>query len=435
MLPCCLRAAAFAFCLSGLLAAQSESSYSPNERIQRIRDLAKKDPQAIPALADYLSDPNRDIRIEAVKAIVKLDTDRSLEPLARATHDKDSEVEIRATDGLVNYYIPGYVAKGGLSGSLTRGVRQVKTFFSSRNDQAIDPDVVARPEVAQALADEVNAATGTDARANAARAAGILRDRAAVSALIQALHSKDNETLFESLVALQKIDDPAAGPGVVFLTHDLDDRIQATALDTVGLLHDVDAAEDVRSALTHARNMRVQRAALQALAMFALPDDRTTFQNYAKGNSSDLRAPALEGLGRLRDPSDTPILNDAYNEKDADWRVHLAAAFALADEGKVDTSEFSPLPYLVENLDVKGRSNIAQAYLVELARRGEVRKALFPLIAQATRDQKIALCAIFGESRGEDVVPPLQSLSKDIDPGVSMAAARALRIVQTRKLP
>jgi HEAT repeat protein len=434
MLLDCFRAAACALSLAAVLVAQSEDGYNPNQRIQRIRELAKRDSQAVPALAEYLGDPNRDIRIEAVKAIVKLDTERSLGPLAKATHDTDSEVQIRATDGLINYYVPGYVAKGGLTGSLTRGVRQVKGFFSSRNDQIIDPDVTIRPEVAQALADEIGAAAGSDARANAALAAGILRDRAAVPALVQALHSKDNQTLFESLVALQKIHDPAAVPGILFLTHDLDDRIQATALETVGVLHGETAAPDVRSALSHARNDRVRRAALEALAMLAVSADRATFQSYLKDNDPELRASALEGLGRIRDPEDTPALDEAYNEKDADWRVHLAAAFALVDEGKVDASEFSPLPYLVENLDAKGRSGVAQPYLSELARREEVRRALFPLVAQATRDQKIALCAVFSASQNEDVIPVLKTLSRDIDPAVSLAAARGLRILEARKL-
>jgi HEAT repeat protein len=429
-----IRALACVVSFAAATLAQNENAYNPNQRIQRIRELAKKDPQAITALADYLADPNRDIRIEAVKAIVKLDTEHSLAPLAQAVHDSDSEVQIRATDGLVNYYVPGYVVKGGLTGYLTRGMRQVKTFFASRNDLVVDPDVAIRPDVAQALADEINNAAGPDARANAARAAGILRDKAALPALLQALHSKDNQTLFEDLVTLQKIHAPEAGPGVLFLTHDLDDRIQSTALETVGVLHYLDGADDVRSALARARNGRVQHAALEALAMLAIPSDRATFQAYAKNGDPDLRAPALEGLGRIRDPEDTPVLDQAFNEKDADWRVHLAAAFALVDEGKVDSSEFSPLAYLVENLDVKGRSGVAQAYLGELAKRDDVRKALFPLVAQATRDQKIALCGVFSASQNDDVIPVLNTLSKDIDPAVSMAAARGLRILQARKL-
>ena len=435
MLRYSIRAGLCALCAAAVLAAQNEQGYNTNQRIQRIRELAKRDSNAIPALGGYLKDPERDIRVEAVKAIVKLDGERSLEPLAQATHDQDSEVEIRATDGIVNCYLPGYVVKGGLTGPLTRGIRQVKTFFSSRNDQVIDPDVAIRPEVAQALADEIGAAANVDARANAARAAGILRDRTAVQALIQALHSKDNETLFEGLVALQKIEDGSAAAGVLFLTHDLDDRIQAAALETVGVLHAREGAADVRSALSHARNDRVRRAALEALAMLAIAEDRSIFQHYASDQDVDLRAAALEGLGRLREPADTPALDEAYNEKDADWKVHLAAAFALVDEGKLGTEEFSPLRYLVEALDVTARAHTAQPYLAELAKRQEVRRALIPLVANATRDQKVALCAVFSTTHSDDVIPVLNTLAKDIDPEVSMAAARGLRIVQARRTP
>ena len=199
------------------LLGQGEDNYNPNQRILRIRELAKKDPQVIPSLAQFLSDSNRDIRVEAVKAIVKLGTQASLDPLAQATHDNDPEVQIRATDGIVNFYVPGYVAKGALSGPLTRGVRQVRAYFSSRNDQIIDPDIAVRPGISQALGDEVRGGASPEARENAARAAGILHAEPAVPALEEALRSKNTDLILESLVALQKIKDPSAGPSVSFL--------------------------------------------------------------------------------------------------------------------------------------------------------------------------------------------------------------------------
>lgn len=422
-----------AFLLGRNLLAQNEDKFNINQRISRIRDLGKRDNTAIPALSQYLSDPDRDIRAEAVKAIVKIGTEASLAPLVTATHDSDPEIEIRATDGIINYYLPGYVVKGGLTSSLSRGVRQVKSYFASRNDQVIDPDIAIRPDVAQAIAAEITGGASTDARSNAARAAGILRDQAAVPALEQVLHAKDSQLIFESLVALQKIHDLSAGPAAASATHDLDDRVQATALETVGVLHSLTSASDVRSALANARNIRIRRAALEALAMLAIPGDRPVFLQYLGDQDAAVRAAALEGLGRIREPADTPAIQAAYNEKDADWRVHLAAAFALVDEGKVDTSDFSPLPYLLENLDVKGHSQVASSYLTELARRDDVRTALFPLVAQATKDQKIALCWIFAGTRSEDVIPVLTTLAKDIDPDVAFAASKALRITQSRQ--
>src|SRR5579875_163455 len=245
-----------------LLQAQSEDQFTPNQRIMRIRDLAKRGETAIPALAAYLSDHDRDIRVEAVKAIVKIGTEASLTPLVQATHDNDSEIQIRATDGLVNYYVPGYVAKGALTGPLTRGVRQVKSFFSARNDQVIDPDVHVRPDILDALADEIRGGASVDARSNAARAAGILRDRRAVPALEQVLHAQDSQLIFESLVALQKIRDPSAGPSLSSPSHDLDPRIQITALQTIGILKSLSWAHDVRRELANARDIKVRRAAL-----------------------------------------------------------------------------------------------------------------------------------------------------------------------------
>ncbi|MBV9406846.1 MAG: HEAT repeat domain-containing protein, partial [Acidobacteriaceae bacterium] len=298
MLCCAFRVAAFAAVCSFLALGQNEESFTANQRILRIRELGKKDARAIPALTQYLTDSNRDIRVEAVKAIVKIGTEASLTPLVTAMHDNDSEVQIRATDGLTNYYVPGYVVKGGLTGSLTRGVRQVKAFFSSRNAQVIDPDVRIRPDVADALALQVRSGAGSDARANAARAAGILRDDAAVPALGESLHARDSEVIFESLVALEKIHDPAGCNSLSSPAHDLDDRIQATALEAIGMLHCLTCAPDVRSDLTDARNMRIRRAALEAMAMLAIPGDRQVFQKYVGDQDADLRASALEGLGR-----------------------------------------------------------------------------------------------------------------------------------------
>ena len=415
-----------------LLLGQSEDGFSPKQRIARIRDLGKRGADAIPALAEYLSDRDRDIRAEAVRAIVKIDGEASLTPLIKATRDNDAEVQIRATDGLVNFYLPGYVAKG-LTGPLTRGLRQAKSVFSARNDQVIDPSVTVRPDVGEAIAVEISGGASIDARTNAARAAGILRLRTAVPSLVSSLRARDSPLIFESLVAIQKIKDPSAGPGVSPVATDLDERIQITALETIGVLHSVESAPNVRSALNSARSLKVRRAALEALASLGIASDRPTFQQYAEDKDSELRASALEGLGRIREPEDYPLIERAYNEGDADWKIHLAAAFALVGQGKVDTNQFSPLPYLVENLAMKSRSSIASAYLAELVRRDDVRKALATLIPQASRDQKLALCSVLGESGSEDVVPVLNTLLRDIDPDVSMAASKALKTLQARR--
>lgn len=412
---------------------QNASDFTPKERIQRIRQLGKSNAQALPALAQALNDPDRNVRVEAVKAIVKIGTEASLDPLIKATEDKDAEVEIRATDGLVNFYLPGYVLRGGLTGPFTHGVRQVKSFFSSRNDQVIGPGITVRPDVADAIGNEIRHATDIDARSNAALAAGILRAKPAVPALLEGVRSKDSELIFECLVALQKIKDPAAGPRISFLANDLDARVQITALQTIAMLHSTQSAPEVRTALASAPNDKIRRVALATLATLAQPDDAAIFKRYLNSNDARLRTSALEGLGRLRDPQDYPAFERAYNEQNAGPAVHLAAAFALVNEGNVSIAEFSPLQYLLDNLNNQELGGTAQDYMTELCRHEAVRKAVLPLLTGATKDQKVRLCAALGASGSEDVVPALTKLSHDIDPDVSLAASKALQTEQTRK--
>ena len=131
-----------------------------------------------------------DVRREAVKAIVDIGTQRSLDPLIKATGDNDPEIQIRATDGLVNFYVPGYV-KTGLTASLRRVGSSIKGKFTDTNDLVIDPYIQPRPEVIAALGRVASGGASLEARANAARAVGILRGRQALPDLEQALRSKD----------------------------------------------------------------------------------------------------------------------------------------------------------------------------------------------------------------------------------------------------
>lgn len=417
------------------LLGQSEERYTVNERILRIRELGKKNAAVLPILAQYLSEPSSDIRLEAVKSIVRIGTDASLEPLMQATRDKNEDVQIRAIDGLVNFYVPGYVARSGLTGSMTRGARQVKSLFSTRNDQVIDPSITIRPEIAAALTDVLQHGAGLSARANAALACGILRNKAAVPALVQALHSKDDDTIFESLVALQKIQDLSAGPGVSFVAGDLDERVQTTALETIAVLRSSSSAPEVRSALSRARNNRVRRAALKALAVVGTPADRATFRKYTDDRDVELRSAALEGLGRIREPEDFPTLQQAFDQGEIDWRIHLAAAFAMVKQGKLDTSEFSPLAYILESLGNKGRSDTAVAYLAELLADDKVLTAFSGITREMDKTQKIGFCSALGAVRTPQAIDTLHTLAKDIDPDVVAAASKALRTAQTRQLP
>src|SRR5207302_9080304 len=107
--------------------------------------------------------------------------------------------------------------------SIRRVGTSVKGKFSDVNDQVIDAYVQVRPEVITALGKLARGGASMESRANAARAVGILRGTAAGPDLLEAIRSKDDAVLYESLIAFQKIHDQSIAPKIRYLLHDQDE--------------------------------------------------------------------------------------------------------------------------------------------------------------------------------------------------------------------
>ena len=401
--------------------AVSAAAQTPKE----VRATAKQGVNALPQLAQYLKNPDIKVRDEAVKSIVDIGTGKSIDPLIEATRDNDENVQIRAVDGLVNFYLPGYVAIGVVS-NIKRAGTNIKARFVDRNDQVIDPYVIVRPDVIQAIGAVVRGGAGMESRADAARAIGILRGRPAEPDLYAALRSKDSDLLLESILALQKMGDPAAGPHVQYLVRDLDERVQIAAIDTSGLLRNQAASPDLRGVLKDTTKPRVRRAALTSLAMLGDPADRALFTRYLTDQDEGLRAAAAEGLGRIHDPADTKTLQQTWREE-IRRNAQISLAFALVMEGQTQFNDGSPLRFLVQSLDLPGPRGQAAPLLLEAARDTAVRLQLYAPLEQGTKDEKIALAGILAADGDKATEPHLEKTSRDGDPQVAEAGLRALR--------
>ena len=282
----------------------------------------------------------------------------------------------------------------------------------------------------QGLGRLVRSGSSVESRANAARAVGILRGRAAVPDLLDALNST-GRVMYESLVALQKIRDPASGPKLAFLVRDLQDEVQIAAIQAVGVLRTREAAPDLREVLRHPRNQRAKREALEALAMIADPADYQVFIQNMGDKDDALRAAGAEGLARLKNPMDLAFLEKAFDAERA-TNARLSIAFALAALGKKEVSELSPLAYLVDHLDSKSYRGVAIAFLTELLRDPSTRQAVYPLLSSATRDEKTGLSIVLAQSGDKDSQSYLESLQNDRDPQVAEEGVRSLRTLRAR---
>jgi HEAT repeat protein len=399
-------------------------------RPKDVREMAKAGSSAIPQLQELLKNPDSGVRIEAVRQITEIGTAASVDALILAAHDNDPEVQIHATDGLVNFYLPGYV-KTGIGASVRRVGSSIKGRFTDTNDQVIDPYVTVRPEVIDALGKLASGGGNMDARANAARALGILRGRKAIPDLVEALHSKNSNVIYESLVALQKMREESVGPRVTFLLHDLDQRVQIAAIETTGLLRTTDAVPDLADALKRARDAKVKHAALTAIAMLPSEKSRDLYAQYLHDKDDAMRAAAAEGYARLRNPADLPLLEKAWQDE-GKTPPRLSLAFAQVMLGKAEIAEFSPLRYLIDTLNSASYKGESFPFLVELARDAQIRKALYGSLDTGTKDEKIGLAGVLARSGDQESIPHLQKLSHDPDTDVAQEGLRALRTLQTR---
>jgi len=270
-----------------------------------------------------------------------------------------------------------------------------------------------------------------DSRANAARAVGILRGQAAIPDLLEAMKTKNDAILYESLIAIQKIRDRSAGPSIRYLLRDLDERVQIAALETTGILQNKEALPDLVNALNRAHTPKVRRAALSAIAMIPDESSRTLFIRYLSDKDDALRGAAAEGFARLKSVADRPVIQKAYDEE-GKASPRLSMAFALVSLGAVEVSEFSPLQLLVNTLNSKARQGEALGLLIELARDSKIRTALYPMLVTGTKDEKIYLARVLAACGDAESVASLEKVSRDLDAEVAQEGLRALKSLRAR---
>ncbi len=400
------------------------------QSVKDVRKVAKQGPNALPELQRFLLNPDVKVRLEAVRSIIDIGGPRTVDPLIEAARDNDSQVQILAVNGLVNFYVPGYVRTG-----MTAPIRQfgsdIRSRFSDPDDLTIDPYLTVRPEVVQTVGRLARGGSSLDSRANAARAAGVLRGKQAVPDLVEALRSRDSDVLLETLIALEKIRDSSACPGIHYLINDLDQKIQTEAIEANGVLTCQAVRPDLRTILRVTDRDRVRRAALSALAMMPEPSDRDLFSNFLDSPDERLRAAAAEGFARLANIEDARKLQAVYDSESRNV-PRMALAFALVMDGNLGMTEYAPLRLLIYSLNNNSSRPAALAYLTEASNNPEVRRALYGAVDEGTRDEKVNLARIIAASGDRSSVAPLEKLSRDQDATVAAEGVRQLRNLQAR---
>ncbi len=379
----------------------------------------------IAALAPLVEDTAAEVRNAAVGALIKFRSAQAIEPLITATRDAVPEIQALAVDGLVDFYYPGYVKFGWL-GSVRTFAGQLKGRFSKPSPVVIESYVTVNPEAIRAIADTVVNGGNSDARANGARALGILRGREGLAALQDGARSRDSKIILESVYALKKIADTSAGPDIVFLLRDLDEDVQFAVIQTVGQLRTWEARPGLIEIIEESDKSKIRREALVALAKIPDPEQRALFLTFMRHKDKYMRAAAAEGLGRIGNPLDAGTVAKAFQAESAE-STRLSLAFAAVHLG-----DLSLIDYLVDGLNSTIHRLEARPFLVELARKPEVRERLHPKLSSGTTPQRRHLAHVIALSGDGASVLYLQKLTEDPDDKVAVAAIEALKILQAR---
>lgn len=415
------------------LTAQVEDldSTDPKVREKAVESLGDKGQkaQAPPdtvcgALMKTVADPVKEIRQDTIVAAIKTGSSHCQEVLRRATRDADPDVQSLAVDGIVNFYQPGYVKFGWLN-SVKEFGSDLKKRFKDPEPLVVPLSVSASDADIDAVAAKIAGGSSMESRANAARAAGILRANRAIPQLLEGAQSADKEVAVESIRALNKIRDVSVGPKMTHLLSSGDQDVQIEAAAALGNLRTKEAVPGLEQ-LVRSGKKDVKRAALTALAKIPDNGQEKLFLLYLNDKDEDLRAAAAEGIGRGGNADDLKTIQDTFAQEKKET-ARLSMAFAAVHLGDLDK-----LPYLVDGLNSTFRRLEARAFLEELAREPKVLSELYTPLASGTRDQKIHLAYVVAMSGTRESESHLERLTRDADSRVAEAAIQALKSLQAR---
>ena len=174
--------------------------------------------------------------------------------------------------------------------------------------------------------------------------------------------------------------------------------MQIAAIETTGLLRNQEAVPDLIGCAQRAR--RTTKFGGRRCWRIAMLPDRTEprlFTQYSPTRTTRCARAAAEGFARLRNPADLPVLEKAWQGK-SKTSPRLSLAFAQVMLGQTEFSEFSPLQYLINNLNSKLYKGEAEPFLMELARDERVRNSLYRAMSSGTKDEKIGLARVLARS-------------------------------------
>ncbi|HEX9188422.1 MAG TPA: HEAT repeat domain-containing protein [Vicinamibacteria bacterium] len=366
--------------------------------------------EAVAPLSALVRDPELRVRLEVVKALRNLRDLSAIPALTTSLQDGDPEIREEAIGTIVEIY-----AERDRSGPVDRFL---ETFSDEYDRASVPPYTAVEPGVFRSLAgtlkDEKKAI-----RAESAYAIGILGGGSATRDLVVALQDPEADVRAAAATALGKAGTAEEGKALIPLLADESATVRNRALQAIGVLRVRDAGPALREMFEQHRRRELGTRVLGALSRIGDSAQGDLFRELLSSNDPEQRRLAVEGLGRIADPSTLPSFKKDY-QRERSGDVKLAYNFGIVTLG-----DRAFLDAIVLALGSSGgQARRARDYILELG--PGIGPDLYPYLNDRDPEVRGALCEVMAQLGDPGAIPRLEPLLADPNSKVVDRANRAV---------
>lgn len=370
-----------------LLAAASDRDVGVREEVVKALGLLK-DQSAITMLLTTIKDPAESVREESVIALVNLYADR------------DSE------------FVIARLAK--------KTYRKLNPFSDQvgNDSTVIESYIQVAPMVIDSIADRL-VDSSMAIRVDAAKALGILRAKAAVPKMLEAMKTGDANLKIAVLRSFYKIRDASIDEQLLPYLNDSDKDVRDETVLTLGLFRSKRALPELQRLYDQNPDTRLRLKAFQSISLIGDASSLELFRRNLRDPDKTYRQYGAEGVARISEVSLVEDVSRAYIlEKDPG--AQLAQSFALYRLGRKEFME-----KLILGLSERMFHEQVTAYFLEMG--GPVVADLVGHLNHENASVRERLCYVLGLIGDSSTIETLRPMLKDSNSSVASEAAVAIR--------
>jgi HEAT repeat protein len=377
-----------------------------------------------PSYEDYVrdlknTDPN--VRIRAMGALAGSGYPQALVPLASLLTDPEDEVQLQAIEAVMSFYaveMPPSKRRVGLvierrekGGAAQRLFDQGPFVLLPRRTPT---------EVLTGLAGAMRDLLPR-VRLEAIYALGVVGQRPLDPAVADVLQGglRDPETVIRVAAArvIGGLRVAGTGEALIAAMNDPEQDVRTAAMLALGDVGEARAVQALTDQFKYYEKGPLAEAAFDGLARIGHRSSIPVFQAQLSNKSAAIRRRAAEGLAKSGDRQAAAAVETAL-ANDGSAQVKLARAFALTSIGKGHFDE------LVSALREDATQAQAMAYLVELGR--DAVPQLTPYLKDPEPRVRARVAMTLGLLGGDEAVAALQKAQRDSDIDAARAIERAI---------